>query len=121
MDLDRAQESLKAAQLCLQDGLVNSAASRAYYAMFQAAHVAMAVAGFPREEWSHQGLQAAFTTELIYRRKLYPAALREYLSYGFGVRRAADYGLSGVSRKIARRLVNRATSFVAAVEEKKTS
>lgn len=98
---------------------MNSAASRAYYAMFQAAQVAMATAGFPQDEWSHHGLQAAFATELTYRRKLYPAAFREYLSYGFGVRRAADYGLSGVSRKIAQRLVNRAASFVAAVEEKK--
>ena len=41
MDLDRAQESLKAAELCLQAGLVNSAASRAYYAMFQAAQAAL--------------------------------------------------------------------------------
>ena len=119
MDLERAQESLKAAQLCLRDGLVNSAASRAYYAIFQAAQVALTLAGFPEGEWSHQGLQASFARELIHRRKMYPAAFREYLSYGFGVRRAADYGLSGVSRKIAQRVVNRAAAFVAAVEEQK--
>lgn len=118
VDLDRAQESLKAAELCLREGLVNSAASRAYYAMFQAAHVAMAAAGFPRNEWSHYGLQASFTTELIHHRKTYPAVFRDYLSQGLGVRRVADYGLPGVSRKIAQRLVNRATTFVAAVEEK---
>ena len=118
MDLDRAQESLTAAQLCLQNGLANSAASRAYYAIFQAAQVAMAISGSPQDEWSHQGLQASFARELTHRRKVYPAAFREYLSYGFGVRRAADYQ-SGVSRKIAQRLVNRAASFVAAVEEKK--
>ena len=35
MLLDRAQESLRAAELCLEVELVNSAASRAYYAMFQ--------------------------------------------------------------------------------------
>jgi uncharacterized protein (UPF0332 family) len=34
MDIARAQESLQAAELCLQTGLVNSAVSRAYYAMF---------------------------------------------------------------------------------------
>ena len=118
VNLDRAQESLKAAQLCLQEGLVNSAASRAYYAMFQAAQVALETAGFTRTDWSHPGLQAAFTTELIYRRKIYPAVFRDYLSHGLGVRRAADYGLSGVSKKIAQRLIHRAASFVAAVEEK---
>lgn len=118
VDLERAQEALKAAQLCLREGLANSAASRAYYAMFQAAQVAMSVIGSPQSEWSHHGLQAAFVTELIRRRKMYPAVFRDYLSHGLGVRRAADYGLAGVSRKIAQRSVYRAASFVAAVEEK---
>jgi uncharacterized protein (UPF0332 family) len=116
VNLDRAQESLRAAQLCLQEGLVNSAASRAYYAMFQAAQVALETAGFTRTEWSHPGLQAAFVTELIYRRKMYPAAFRDYLSSGLRVRQAADYGQAGVSRRIAQRLVRRAASFVSAVE-----
>ncbi|MBI3796590.1 MAG: HEPN domain-containing protein [Deltaproteobacteria bacterium] len=89
MNLDRAQESLKAAELCLPEGLMNSAASRAYYAMFQAAQVAMAVAGF-----------------------------REYLVSGLRVRLAADYGPAGVNKKTVQRLVYRAASFVAAVEEK---
>ena len=118
MDIERARESLRAAQLCVQEGLVNSAASRAYYAMFQAAQVAMAAAGSSQREWSHQGLQASFVTELIHRRKMYPAVFRDYLSHSLGVRRAADYGLAGVSRKIAQRSVHRAASFVAAVEEK---
>ncbi len=119
VNLDRARESLKAAELCLQEGLVNSAASRAYYTMFQAAQVALeAVDAAQRSEWSHYGLQAAFVTELIHRRKIYLAVFREYLSHGLGVRRVADYGLEGVSRKIAQRLVRRAASFVAAIEEK---
>jgi len=45
MELARAIESLKAAELCPQEGLVNSAASRAYYAMFQAAQLALEAAG----------------------------------------------------------------------------
>ena len=86
--------------------------------MFQAAQVAMAVAGFPREEWSHQGLQAAFASELVHRRKVYPAVFRDYLASGLRVRLAADYGPEGVNRKTVQRLVHRAASFVAAVEEK---
>jgi uncharacterized protein (UPF0332 family) len=86
--------------------------------MFQAAQVAMVIAGSPREEWSHAGLQAAFVRELIHQRKLYPAVFRDYLSSGLRMRHVADYGQEGVSRKTAQRLVHRATSFVHAVEEK---
>jgi uncharacterized protein (UPF0332 family) len=118
MDIERAQESLKAAQLCLREGLANSAASRAYYAMFQAAQVAMSVVDSTRNEWSHHGLQAAFASELIHRRKVYPTVFRDYLSSGLRVRHVADYGLAGVSGKTAQRLVHRAVSFVTAVEEK---
>jgi uncharacterized protein (UPF0332 family) len=117
MELDRAQESLQAAQLCLQEGFVNSAASRAYYAMFQAAQLALETEGFRRTTWSHPGLQASFTSELVHRRKRYPAVLRDYLSTGLAVRQVADYGRSGVSQKIAQRLVRRAAAFVVAVEE----
>ena len=62
MQLERVLESLRAAELCLEADLANSAASRAYYAMFQAAQVALEAAGITRPQWSHPGLQAAFTT-----------------------------------------------------------
>ncbi len=50
------------------------AASRAYYAMFQAAQVALEAAGAGRVQWSHAALQAAFTTGLIRRSKVRRAA-----------------------------------------------
>ena len=117
MDLERAQESLRAAELCLRQGYFNSAASRAYYPMFQAAQVALAHVGLARPTWSHSGLQAVFATELIQRRKIYPAALRDHLASGLKVRQAADYGPASVSRKIAQRLLQRATVFVSTIEE----
>ena len=116
MDIERARESLKAAELCVEAGLVNSATSRAYYAMFQAAQVALGSVGATRLSWSHPGLQAAFTAELIHRRKMYPATFGDFLSSGVTVRQAADYGQSGVSRKIAERFVRRARIFVTTVE-----
>lgn len=58
--------------------------------------MALEIAGVTRSEWSHPGLQAAFTAELIHRRKIYPAPFRDYLSSGLAVRQAADYGRSGV-------------------------
>ena len=117
MDLERAQESLRAAELCLREGYLDSAASRAYYAMFQAAQVALEHIGSGRTIWSHAGLQAAFATECIYRRKIYPAIFRNYLTFGLEVRQEADYGHAGVSQKAAQRLLQRALAFVSAVEE----
>jgi uncharacterized protein (UPF0332 family) len=117
MDLIRARESLQAAELCLRADLVNSAASRAYYAMFQAAQIALEAGGLVRSEWSHKALHASFNQELIQRRKLYPRVLRNYLMAALTVRQAADYGEAGVSMKIAQRQVNRAAIFLKTVEE----
>ena len=117
MELSPAVESLRAAELCLREGLVNSAASRAYYAMFQAAQVALEAAGLVRSEWSHKGLHTSFNQELIQRRKLYPRALRDYLTAALTVRQAADYGEPGISAKVAQRQVQRAVAFVQRVEE----
>ena len=117
MDLERAHESLRAAELCLRQGYFNSAASRAYYAMFQAAQVALARAGLARPTWSHSGLQAAFATEFIQRRKIYPAALRNALLSALAIRQEADYGHTGVSQTMARRSLQRAVASVSAVEE----
>jgi uncharacterized protein (UPF0332 family) len=50
MEMSRAIESLKAAELCLTESLANSAASRAYYAMFQAAQAALEAEGLVRSE-----------------------------------------------------------------------
>jgi uncharacterized protein (UPF0332 family) len=117
MELARAVESLQAAELCLHAGLVNSAASRAYYAMFQAAQVALEAEGLVRSAWSHKGVHASFNQELIQRRKLYPRTFRDYLTAALTVRQAADYGEAGISAKVAQRHVHRATAFVQKVEE----
>lgn len=85
--------------------------------MFQAAQVALAAAGHARAEWSHPGLQATFTTELIHRRKLYGAVFRDYLSSAHRVRQVADYGADGASRKLGERLCRRAARFVSAVQQ----
>jgi uncharacterized protein (UPF0332 family) len=76
MDIEKADESLKAAERCFHDGLYNSSVSRAYYSMYQAAQTALEVAGLLRTEWTHAGLQATFANELTRRRKLYSAFWR---------------------------------------------
>src|SRR5437867_11011423 len=90
MDIARAQESLRAADLCLQTGLVNSAVSRAYYAMFQAAQVALEQEGLRRATWGHPSWQATFTPGLINRRKRNAAMSRDCLSAPLLWRQAPD-------------------------------
>jgi uncharacterized protein (UPF0332 family) len=104
----------------LRYGLVNPAASRAYYAMFQAAQVALEQANVGRGEWSHPALQAAFAAELVGRRKIYPSVLRAYLTSGIRVRQLADYG-TGVSKAVSERLIRKAVFFLVTIAGGTTS
>ena len=117
MELAKAQESLLAAQLSLRERLPNSAASRAYYGMFQAAQVALEHSGVRRETWSHPALQAAFATELVRRRKRYPAVFPSRLHEAAEVRLIADYATGSVGHRQATRLVRWAEEFLAAAEK----
>ncbi len=121
MELKRALESVKSAEVCLREGLVNSAASRAYYAMFQAAQSALEAQGIARPEWSHRSLHSSYNQQMIHQRKVYPRVFRDYLTSALTVRQAADYGEGGISDKIARRQVRRALGFVKATVEVITS
>ena len=117
MELERAVESLKAAELCLREGFVNSAASRAYYAMFQVAQCALEAQGIARSQWSHKSLHSSVNQQLIHQRKAFPRIFRDYLTVALTVRQSADYGESGISAKIAQRQVRRALGFVEAAQE----
>ena len=117
MRLEKARESLRAAENCFALGLLNSCASRCYYAMFQAAVVALEAAGFHRDAWSHAALHATFANELIHRRKIYPRPLAEYLNRALFWRNIADYDEAEISQRRARQLVAWARTFVATVEE----
>src|SRR4029453_17860537 len=115
MPLNHAREALEAAQVCLERRLYQSATSRAYYAMFWAAQAALAHVGIQRAEWSHSGLQASFVTELIRRRKHYPAMLGQHFNRILQLRLDADYLLKGVSHIQATRAVHLAEEFGAAI------
>src|SRR5215468_3651576 len=75
MEMAKAEESLNAAELCYAQGFYNSSTNRAYYAMFQAAQVALETAGFMQPEWSHACLHATFANELTRRRKQFVLCL----------------------------------------------
>jgi len=115
MSLDRAREALEAAQICLERSLYQSATSRAYYATFWLAQVALADVGLSRSEWSHPALQASFANELIRRRKIYPAIFAQHFNRGLQLRLDADYRPKGVSKRQATQAVLWAQELLAAI------
>ena len=117
MAINRAREAVEAAQVCLGKDLQHSATSRAYYAMFWTAQAALAQVGIRRSEWSHPALQASFVTELIRRRKRYPAVLGQHFNRALQLRLDADYRLTGVSLNQAKQAVRWAEEFLAAITQ----
>ncbi|MBA2276289.1 MAG: HEPN domain-containing protein [Chloroflexia bacterium] len=106
------------------NGRYKNVANRAYYACFQAAVAALDHADIrpsaAQSEWGHGFVQAQFAGHLVNRRKRYPAELRDVLSHALRLRERADYQRSSVSRPQAARLLARARTFVAQIEEGQT-
>ena len=119
--LSKAVESVLSAQADYTAARYNSCANRAYYACFQAAVAALLAAGIrpasPRGEWSHEFVQSQFNGLLITRRKLYPITLRRVLRDTIEVREKADYTPSGVSARVATRVLQQAQDFVRIIQE----
>ena len=83
--------------------------------MFWAAQAALAHIAIQRAEWSHSGLQASFVTELIRRRKHYPAMFGQHFNRILQLRLDADYRLKGISHIQATRAVRLAEEFASAI------
>ncbi len=117
--LSKARESLEGATSELVNGRYNNAANRSYYACFQAAIAALDLAGIrpsgERGAWSHTFVQSQFAGQLVNRRKVYPAELRDALTQTQAVREQADYRATRVSNTQATRAVSRARAVVTAV------
>jgi uncharacterized protein (UPF0332 family) len=112
MEMAKAEESLKAADLCYAQGLYNSSVSRAYDAMFQATQAALEATGLVRLEWSHAGLHATFANELTRRRKMYPSHFASDLAIVLDLRHTADYRDQDLGERQATRALNKARAFV---------
>ena len=117
MEFERAEASLKAAHLCLEQHLLDSAACRAYFAMFQAAVCILEAHGVRRTEWSHKALHAALADVFIRRRKVLPAVLAGALPAVMDIRHGADYRQPGPSQRQVQRAVMMAEQFIGTIKE----
>ena len=115
---NKADENLKAAQLCFENGFYNACANRAYYAMYHAAIAILMVKGFPptQKQIDHGWIQSTFARELINRRKIFEGKLKTYLPDCQNVRNDADYAGILISNKTAKRQVNKTSEFINAIK-----
>ena len=118
---NKAIENLDSARSELAADRYNACANRAYYTTFQAAIAALLDFGLtPRVAvWGHGFVQAQFAGQLIARRKLYSAALRDTLSSSLELRSKADFESDAVSQREAVRAVRRVEVFLAVITERR--
>jgi len=116
--LAKARESLASAEADLQAERFNSAANRAYYAVYQAAVSLLIWHGIrPRgRSWEHRFVMSEFSGKLVARRKVVSGQLSGKLELLFTTRLVADYDQESVSRRQADRAVREARHFVAQSE-----
>jgi uncharacterized protein (UPF0332 family) len=112
--LERSGRELEAAEALLRDEFFEQAISRAYFACFYAAEMALFFLG--ETQSNHPGLIAAFGRLVIREGGLQPE-MGELLQSLFEDRMDADYRLIAAPPARARERVADARRFVAAVRE----
>jgi uncharacterized protein len=113
----KAIRSLAAARLLLENGYTDEASSRAYYAMFDAARAALAVAKAPVDAEvarTHGGLMSAFARYLV-RPGLVSPQIGRTFAQAQHIRLVADYKGDPVSAAEAARAVEWAAAFIDAL------
>ncbi|MFQ5676934.1 MAG: HEPN domain-containing protein [bacterium] len=102
--LTKAENSLKAAQLCFENGLYDDAASRAYFSVLRASIALLLKRGLkPDIKRVHAWVQAAFPRECVHRRKIISNRFVSYISDLQNDRNTADYRPLFKSKKTVRR------------------
>ncbi len=113
----KAEAALSGAQLLLNSGEMDGACSRAYYAMFDAAHAALFALGveqFSAPIKTHSRLVAQFGQHVVLAGYLADAH-GEALNKVQRLRQLADYSGDPVKREDAACAVEQAEAFVAAI------
>ncbi len=115
----KADQDLRAAELCFEQALYDVCVSRCYYAMFHIAIAALIQHSVQprRDQWGHDYVQAQVAEQLIKRRKILPAVLARELLDAINERQKADYKPYPIGRQVAERRLRKASSFMSVVKE----
>ena len=112
--LEKAGRALTSARLLLDDGDVDGACNRAYYALFDAARAALLVTGAPvpaEVAKTHSGLMTAFSLHLVKPGRV-PVELGRGLNRVADLRLVADYTGEQIDTEMAGWAVAEAGRFV---------
>jgi len=114
----KAIQAATSANVLLNTGDYDGASNRAYYAMFDAARAALLVSGVDvGSTKTHKGILNAFSDHLIKNGDL-PKEMGSLLKHAEAFRYVADYNCDSVEPADARELVEKAETFVAAMQAK---
>lgn len=125
VSLNKSREFIQAANLCLQNGLYNSAVNRCYYAMLRAARAALASYGHYRP-WrdanlrpveTHEEVINSFAQVIVEEQRLLPDKYSTVLRKVFRQRLLADYADDELEEKSAREVISIAQEFVDKIED----
>lgn len=115
----KADENLKATQLCFDNGFYNACANRGYYSMYHAAIAILIARGFPptQKHIDHGWVQSVFARELINRKKIFQSKFRRYLFDSQIIRNDADYDEMSINKKTAKRQLNGCREFIDIIKQ----
>ena len=112
--MEQAHETLREAEILLNESALRGTINRAYYAMFYALLALLATKRLGTSK--HSGALALFDREFV-KTGVFPRALSRSLRLAFDRRQTHDYGeMTQVNRQIAERTLTDAKTFVAAIE-----
>ena len=114
--MDKAMRCLKTADWAYQDGDMDGACNRAYYAMFNAAHATLQALNHPEAALAktHSGLISAFGEHAVKTGQLPTEHGRAFAEVSKR-RMVADYDGDGMSGEDAEVAIRKSTAFVEAV------
>lgn len=116
--LTKALRASSSAALLLDDGDINGACNRAYYAMFDAARAALLASGAPADPnvvRTHNGVIAAFGLHLVKTGQVQPEWGRT-LNRAQEIRQVADYTGDSVDMELATCVVEQSRLFIQAIQ-----
>jgi uncharacterized protein (UPF0332 family) len=112
--LEKARHAIHAAEILLREDESDSAAGRAYYAMFYIASALLAEIGL--ESTKHSGVHALFGEHFAKPGRIH-AKFHRFLLDAFDRRIQADYGFEGpISREEVVTMIDQAREFLAQAE-----
>jgi uncharacterized protein (UPF0332 family) len=116
--LMKALRASSSAALLLDDGDINGACNRAYYAMFDAARAALLASGAPVDPnvvRTHNGVIAAFGLHLVKTGQVQPEWGRT-LNRAQEIRQVADYTGDSVDMELAAWVVEQSRVFIHTIQ-----